>query len=619
MPSGRNRHPLLDTALHIVKGALVVALRIPTARSTKSVDFKKGLPLRGAITVGPVTSEPNEEDKRRIQELVNDKVAANVPIRVFAVARQLAETTYGEAMYDDFGVPKSVTELRLVFIEKWNINANIFPVAQSTGACGRIDITKWKHNSNKNSLEVSFDLTPTEAYTDEQNVPLATEEALANDQVPAREMVLPPADVAGTHGTDEATETNGNPQNSQQHQQQHDPEGNPTGGGQRVTPWEVEADEETGIDYDKLIIQFGCSKITEDHISRIERLTKQRAHRFLRRGLFFSHRDLDMLLNAYEQGEPFYLYTGRGPSSEALHLGHLVPFWFTKWLQDAFNVPLVIQLTDDEKFLFKENLTVEECKRLAYENAKDILAIGFDKDKTFIFSDLDYIQTMYPLVLQIQKKVTYNQSRGIFGFTESDNIGKSAFPAVQAAPAFPACFPAMFGNRKDIMCLIPQAIDQDPYFRMTRDVAPRLGFNKPALIHSRFVPALQGNQTKMAGSQVASSIFVTDTPKEIKTKINKYAFSGGRATVEEHRELGADLSVDVSYQYLTYLMEDDQELKRIGDDYAAGRLLTGEVKQKLVDVLQPIIKAHQDARAKITDEDVRSFMDPTRFEGKKLI
>lgn len=59
---------------------------------------------------------------------------------------------------------------------------------------------------------------------------------------------------------------------------------------------------------------------------------------------------------------------------------------FTKYLQDAFDVPLVIQLTDDEKFLFKEDLSLEEVHRLAFENTKDIIACGFDPDKTFIFS-----------------------------------------------------------------------------------------------------------------------------------------------------------------------------------------------------------------------------------------
>ena len=47
-------------------------------------------------------------------------------------------------------------------------------------------------------------------------------------------------------------------------------------------------------------------------------------------------------------------------------MGHLVPFLFTKYLQDAFNVPLVIQLTDDEKTLWK-GLDVDEARRLARE------------------------------------------------------------------------------------------------------------------------------------------------------------------------------------------------------------------------------------------------------------
>mmetsp|Transcript_1391 Transcript_1391/g.1190 ORF Transcript_1391/g.1190 Transcript_1391/m.1190 type:complete len:136 (+) Transcript_1391:70-477(+) len=92
--------------------------------------------------------------------------------------------------------------------------------------------------------------------------------------------------------------------------------------GQKVTPWEVEGADE-GIDYDKLIRDFGCSPIDQKLIDRMERVTGKKAHRFLRRGLFFSHRDLNILLDKYERGIPFYLYTGRGPSSESLHLGHL--------------------------------------------------------------------------------------------------------------------------------------------------------------------------------------------------------------------------------------------------------------------------------------------------------
>jgi len=130
---------------------------------------------------------------------------------------------------------------------------------------------------------------------------------------------------------------------------------------QIVDPWTVES--EGAIDYDKLIQQFGSTPITPELIERFEKVTGKKAHRFLRRGIFFSHRDLNEIIDLYEKGIKFYLYTGRGPSSEALHLGHLIPFHFTKWLQDVFDCPLVIQLTDDEKFLFKQELKLDECHR----------------------------------------------------------------------------------------------------------------------------------------------------------------------------------------------------------------------------------------------------------------
>jgi tryptophanyl-tRNA synthetase len=101
---------------------------------------------------------------------------------------------------------------------------------------------------------------------------------------------------------------------------------------------------------------------------------------------------------------------------------------------------------------------------------------------------------------------------------------------------------------------------------------------------------------------------VTDSAKEIKSKINRYAFSGGQATAEDQRRLGANLEVDVPFQYLRFFMEDDAEVERIGADYAAGRLLTGDVKARLVDTLAPMVLAHQAARAAVTDDVVREFM-----------
>ena len=44
-------------------------------------------------------------------------------------------------------------------------------------------------------------------------------------------------------------------------------------------------------------------------------------------------RELDRILDRYEQQKPFYLYTGRGPSSDSMHLGHMIPFVFSKCVQ----------------------------------------------------------------------------------------------------------------------------------------------------------------------------------------------------------------------------------------------------------------------------------------------
>ncbi|XP_072167724.1 tryptophan--tRNA ligase, cytoplasmic-like [Diadema setosum] len=385
--------------------------------------------------------------------------------------------------------------------------------------------------------------------------------------------------------------------------------------GQIVDPWTVSTTSDKGVDYDKLIKRFGSTKIDQALLDRFEKITGHKPHRFLRRGIFFSQRDVHQILTRYEAKKPFFLYTGRGPSSTSMHVGHLIPFIFTKWLQDVFNVPLVIQLTDDEKFLWKD-LKAEEALKLAYENAKDIISCGFDVNKTFIFSDMQYIGScpeFYRNMLKVQKCVTYNQVKGIFGFGDSDCIGKISFPATQASPSFSNSFPAIFGTKKDIPCLIPCAIDQDPYFRMTRDVAPRLGYPKPALIHSTFFPALQGAQTKMSASDPNSSIFLTDTPKQIKTKINKYAFSGGGASVEEHREKGGNCDVDISYQYLSFFLEDDVRLAEIKEEYSSGRMLTGELKKELITILQSLIGEIQERRKQVTDDVVAEFMSPRKL------
>lgn len=69
---------------------------------------------------------------------------------------------------------------------------------------------------------------------------------------------------------------------------------------QKVTPWQVvgsvaEDGQELGINYDKLIEQFGTRRIDEELLRRFKEVTGHEPHRLLRRGMFFSHRRVDLI------------------------------------------------------------------------------------------------------------------------------------------------------------------------------------------------------------------------------------------------------------------------------------------------------------------------------------
>ena len=70
--------------------------------------------------------------------------------------------------------------------------------------------------------------------------------------------------------------------------------------------------------------------------------------------------------------------------------------------------------------------------------------------------------------------------------------------------------------------------------------------------------------------------------------------------------------MDVSYQYLSYFLEDDEELKRIHDAYETGQMLTVELKKIAIDEIWRYVSEFQKRRARITDEELRMFMDGTR-------
>lgn len=416
-----------------------------------------------------------------------------------------------------------------------------------------------------------------------------------------------------------------------------------------ITPWKVEG----RVDYDAVLEQFGVEPLTPALISRWESLMMRSGksiemHPWIKRGIFFSHRRFNEILDAYESylNEkavnpnatcPIFIYTGRGPSSEAMHIGHLSPFMFTKYLQDAFDCNVVIQMSDDEKFYFKD-MPFKSVYDLGMKNAKDIIAVGFDPKKTFIFSNHDYrlsCREYEELATEMRKCVTFHTLQKIFGFDDQANPGMIDWPIYQCAASFYQSYPHLFN--KPALCLVAYAIDQDPYFRLCRTISENMNKRarsksvslplssptkhtfSPCSIIGKFIPPLTFNKKetdsdrstgKMSSSVSAdSTIFLTDTPEQIRKKVNKYAFSGSRGdgTLAQHRELGGDVSVDVACQYLYFFETDDERLKQIYKDFDEGKLTCGETKKLLIDKLIEIVEEHKKRVSEITEEDLKEF------------
>ncbi|NIO44949.1 MAG: tryptophan--tRNA ligase, partial [Candidatus Aenigmarchaeota archaeon] len=353
-----------------------------------------------------------------------------------------------------------------------------------------------------------------------------------------------------------------------------------------------------------------------DLLKRLERVTGHKPHRLLRRGLFFAHRGLEEILDDFEAGRPIFLYTGRGPSGD-MHVGHVIPMEFTVWLQKVFKAVVVFQIADDEKYWFKDK-TWEEIYELGKKNVYDIIALGFDPERTFIFSNRDFSrnEAYQRVAFDMLNHVRVKDIKSIFGIKDESLSGQLMWPVYQSTAAFSKAFGPLFRG-KNVRCLVAYAIDQDPYFRLCRDVAPKLGFMKPCSIMCRFLPALEGDakMSTTAKTGPPKAVFMHDTPTEIASKIKKYAFSGGRDTLAEHREHGGNTEVDVSYQWLRHFLEDDEQLADIKARYESGEMLTGELKKLCADVVTEMILEHQHKKAQVTEEVVNSFysMDNIRL------
>jgi len=139
------------TALHVVKGAVQKTLGAKWTAAT----FVSG--KHGRLTV-QFDRKPTDEEVARIAREANLKIAEGAEVIEFEMDKEEAENHFGDAMYDVFPVPKSVTRLRIVRIPDWNVNCCIERHVDNTSAIGRLSLARPRFRNSRKELEVEFDL-----------------------------------------------------------------------------------------------------------------------------------------------------------------------------------------------------------------------------------------------------------------------------------------------------------------------------------------------------------------------------------------------------------------------------------------------------------------------------
>lgn len=353
-----------------------------------------------------------------------------------------------------------------------------------------------------------------------------------------------------------------------------------------ITPWEVKG----SLDYARLIEQFGLKPMPV--------LPKQFDHLLFRRNIVFAHRDIERVAEAVQKKKPFIMMTGLMPSGK-FHFGHKMVAEQMIFYQNL-GAKMYITVADIEAFNTR-NPNLKELRKVAVEEyLLNYVALGLKlKDVDFYFQsqrseDGKKASAYYNLANMLSRNATFNEFKAVYGEISPAKMSSSL---LQAADMLHPQLPEFDGPMPTV---VPVGPDQDPHLRLARDLVSRTDafkFTQLSSTYHLFCPGLKGG--KMSSSDPTSFIALTDTPEEAENKIKKYAFSGGQPTLEEHRKKGGNPDVDVAFQMLRYGLEpDDAKLKKIYDDYKAGKMLSSELKQIAIDKVKAFLVHHQKEREK---------------------
>ncbi len=316
---------------------------------------------------------------------------------------------------------------------------------------------------------------------------------------------------------------------------------------------------------------------------------------FIRRGVIFGHRDLDVVLKAIKEGAPFAVMSGIKPTGD-FHLGTLLTMREIVYFQRLGGLG-VYCIADIEAYE-DNNVPFEESREIAIGNIADALALGFDPRRGYIYRQSKE-RKVKDLAYLFGRGVTLATMTAIYG---ERHMGLYMSALIQVADILLPQLKDFDGPKPTV---VPVGVDQDPHIRFARDIAhrfrERFGFIPPAATYHKIMRGLDGSP-KMSKRNPMSYFTLNEDPKSIKWKLMN-AFTGGRATAKEQRELGGIPELCTIYELcLFYFVEDDKELLEMYKRCRQGEVLCGECKLKVAERVLKFVEEHQDKRQRYLEQ-----------------
>ncbi|MFA5796668.1 MAG: tryptophan--tRNA ligase [Candidatus Woesearchaeota archaeon] len=349
-------------------------------------------------------------------------------------------------------------------------------------------------------------------------------------------------------------------------------------------PWDVKGD----IDYHKLMREFGV-----EPFMKLPEILQNNL--LFRRKKIFAQRGFNNIINAVANKKPFVMMTGLMPTGK-FHIGHMILVQ-QFLLYQSLGAKIYIAVADIEAYNARGQSLAESRKNAIEEYLLNYIALGLKPENLEIYfqsarsQNPIHANAYYRLQNELARHATFNEFKAVYG---EISPGKMLSALLQASDMLHPQLPEFEGP---ISVVVPVGMDQDPHIRLARDMGGRIktySFNELCSTYHEFVPGLGGG--KMSSSDPTSYVALSEDVKTVEKKIKKYAFSGGKDTIEEHRAQGGNPDIDIAYQWLTFLEEDDKKLVQIYHDYKTGKLLSGELKQILIDKLKPFLESHHEKR-----------------------